>query len=410
MSRWHETFQQHQFHKRLDSITEILSGSEFKKIESTAEQEISRLKKILDLFVSTISKIDQELISAGELNNFQDQLSSIEQQLNNYKNNSNLSHLQSANNHVDNLFDRIGQYIAFAAPTSEATETNVSINSLVQRGEEFLVALDERKKELQHQITGLKTSSTNLEKKFTELQQQVDTKVSELNQLTNVWTTQFNESQTDKEERFREALTNIEGKANTETDEIISKLNNSVSDHQTNYNNEFDSLLEDAKNRHTNIKELHGLVSNDSVMAGHENKAADEASAANKWRLSSIFFALLAIAWLAFVFYLSGEVNWKASVSGLPITIIILSIAGYAGHQSSLHRHQANRQGQFALEMKAIDPYLENLGDEERKNIKAQLTNKYFGDLPNHEKKNLIKDSVILPNSVLDRLLKLLEK
>lgn len=407
MSRWHEIFQQHPFHQRLESIETILSDSAFKKIEADSEQEISRLNKVLDLLVSSISNADHELISKGQLDQLQNQLSTVEQQLNNYKNTPNLSHLQSANNHIDNILDHITKLISVTV--SDRSEGNISINSMVKRGEEFLVTLDERKKVLQQQIAGLKVSSTTLEKKLAELQQQVDIKVSELNQLSNSWTSQFNDSQTDKETRFRDILSSIEENANSGTDEIISKLNTSVSQHQENYENEIDSLIKNATDRHSNIKELHGLVSNDSIMGGHKKIAANEASTANRWRIFSILFALFAVAWLGFAFYHSGEINWKVSLSGLPITIILLSLAGYAGHQSSLHRHQANRQGQFALEMMAIDPYLENLGDEERKGIKIELSRKYFGDLPDHQKQKLTKGSVVIQNGILDRLEKFLE-
>lgn len=75
----------------------------------------------------------------------------------------------------------------------------------------------------------------------------------------------------------------------------------------------------------------------------------------------------------------SGEVNWAEVVTAASLTLILLGAAGYAARQSKLHRETEQHMRWFALEIKAIDPFLSSLPSEQQNELKNQLSQKLFG-------------------------------
>ncbi len=408
MSRWQDIFKQHQVHTRIKNIQTILRDKALKKLDADVEQEVSRIKKCVNLVNKILSSADQELVTQAHLDQINQQLTTLEQHLNNFKSNQSMPELQAANNYIDQILNILSAMATVSLPPESATE--VSVNSLIERGEEFLETLDERKKELQQQIAGLKTSATHLETRLGELQARIDEKIAALDQLSNEWIQQFSDSQNEREKRFSELMSKIELASTTQTNAIVDKLSKAVSKKQKTYEEKIDSYLSDATDRHEKIRKLHGLIAEDSITGGHKKSADGERKTANFWRGFSVFFLFLAAAWLGIVFWQTGGISWKASLSGFPLTLVLLSAAGYAAHQSSTHRRQSNRQRQFALEMIAIDPYLETLGEEERNAIKKQLAAQYFGHVFDEQGQKADKDYVMLPGNIPEWLAKIITK
>ncbi len=396
MSRWHETFEQHPIHQILSAVQVLLKEKELRKLDAEQEQEIARIRKCASLVAKTLSTLDQELINFGPLNQINQQLVAIQQNLNNFKNNQSLPELQAANNAVDTILNNLPALM----PGTAAQSADVSVNSMLERGERFLKTLDQRKKELQNQIAGLKKSATDLNSRLEELKSRIDERLAALDQLSNEWVQQFNTSQNERGERFDKSMSRIEQTATSKTEALVEELRGVVTEFRESYETEIDALIEDAHDRHEKIRTLHGLIAQDSITGGHKHSADKEASSANFWRWASLFFVVTAAGWLVFVFMRAEVINWQSSLGGFPLTLVLLSAAGYAAHQSSQHRRQSNRQRQFALEMIAIDPYLENLGEEERKKVKENLAAKYFGHVYDERGHKSDKDYTMLPSSL----------
>ena len=58
---------------------------------------------------------------------------------------------------------------------------------------------------------------------------------------------------------------------------------------------------------------------------------------------------------------------------------MLLAAAGYFSLQSKLHRDSEQQMRWFALEVKAIDPFLSSLDDLDQKELKKKLSEKLFG-------------------------------
>ncbi len=60
------------------------------------------------------------------------------------------------------------------------------------------------------------------------------------------------------------------------------------------------------------------------------------------------------------------------------LTGVLLYGAAYSSQQSTRHRNNEKRTRGFALEVKAIDPFISSLGEEERNQLKRLLSEKLF--------------------------------
>ncbi len=101
MSRWHEEFKNHQLHSRIEHIQNLLTEKAFNKLDIALEQEISRLRKIMELVGNILSSVDHEMVSKAQLDQFNSQFSQVEAQLNSFKSNPQQSYLVQANTYID---------------------------------------------------------------------------------------------------------------------------------------------------------------------------------------------------------------------------------------------------------------------------------------------------------------------
>ena len=80
-----------------------------------------------------------------------------------------------------------------------------------------------------------------------------------------------------------------------------------------------------------------------------------------------------------FVHSLDHPDDWKLFAFRLGTTLVIAIPAVYAAQESSKHRQREQSNRRLHLELAAIDAYLELLPEEKRHEIKAALTDKFFG-------------------------------
>jgi len=195
----------------------------------------------------------------------------------------------------------------------------------------------------------------------------------------------YSKAQIERGTKFDDALREWRIRSDTEIKEISAQ-------HTEKLQTVFDGYLRDAENRiadmkakHEAIREIHGLVGTDGVAGGYQKGATDEMTAANFWRWMSMGALAVAAIWILVKYFMgfdltpAGEVNWAEVVTAASLTLILLGAAGYAARQSKLHRETEQQMRWFALEVKAIDPFLSSLPVEQQNELKNQLSQKLFG-------------------------------
>lgn len=137
---------------------------------------------------------------------------------------------------------------------------------------------------------------------------------------------------------------------------------------------------------------LVNAVGQNAFAGGFGEYANGEGRAANFWRWVTVG-SLLAIAAVG-VWYLYSVGQTEFSLQAFWIRAVILLpvafVAAYAARQSGRHRRNEVRSRSVALELLALDPYLELLPDELRQPVKVKMADRFFGNSP----ADLTEDSV----------------
>tara|TARA_Y100000590_G_scaffold470630_1_gene667169 strand:+ start:4791 stop:6062 length:1272 start_codon:yes stop_codon:yes gene_type:complete len=382
MSRWGKDYNNHPLHKTLEELITNINNDKNPEETSGDASEKRRLLKLLDLVSSAVKNADPELVDLSDLNQINHILNEkhdanafrfcVDYYLDHYDS----SYLVRANDHhrlkvlkthLDKILINVrkrGSYSKSALLDSAIDGYYAKIEERSQNIEDFAYELEERV-----------ASQT---KKLEDLTQLVKQKEEELSNLAAKIEGSFNQSQEQRQATYDAWYE--KAKDNIKTD-IFDKL----SDFSASKKEEIIKILEsyevDAKVKHDSILKLHGLVATDSMTAGYVKQANKEKTEADSWRNRAIQFIQLMIGWSFLVFLVSLNTDshtWYEMTRALPVTLMLLYGAIYSSRQSTLHRENEIRTRWFALEVSAIDPYLESMSNK-ADDVKEEVSKKLFG-------------------------------
>lgn len=183
----------------------------------------------------------------------------------------------------------------------------------------------------------------------------------------------------------------------------------------------FTEFEKEIKKTRGDILKLHGLVANDSVAGGYKKSADDAKRAYIIWSLTSIFFYILALAWVAassisdftlFGFSIPIKIDntWMGITKAAAFTGVALIVAKFAANQSKAHRVQGDHMRWFALETQAVNPFIESIPEPSRQQLRQQFAEKLFGQDRTNTNERPKTLSGALFDVILARLLSRLDK
>jgi cation transport ATPase len=134
--------------------------------------------------------------------------------------------------------------------------------------------------------------------------------------------------------------------------------------------------------RRAEVDKIFGAIGSASL-AGHFAKTADDDSkAANQLRRIALGLMCLMIVVAVFSFYQSlihPEIDWKIFLFRLATVLVIAIPALYAAQESNKHRYRERHNRKMQVELASIDAYLVKLPTERQNELKAKLTERFFG-------------------------------
>lgn len=99
MSKWIEKFSAHPFYGVWKSLQNLLVDEEIdERLNDDSVQDVARLRKVISYLNGIIENIDPELTPFNHLTNIQNAAQTCFNELNAFKGNGNVAHLQNANN------------------------------------------------------------------------------------------------------------------------------------------------------------------------------------------------------------------------------------------------------------------------------------------------------------------------
>lgn len=419
MSKWTDKLQKHAIHETLRQLLEWVQR-DAQSITNDAS-DVRRFEKVIRIVQHNLSLVDAELVAFNELDAFNSALrhQNIWNQISSFSSNGNATHVGNANEHLAIALANKHWLVA-----SDEKTVSIELDQL----REMYDALSEHYQNLKKEIQNLEINKKDLEVAIDNRRQEVDKQISQ-------WQQQFSEAQEKRSETYqdwkneldkdiRDKATKLESETSTQLDEIKEK---SISF--------LDGLSDESKKKHEGIQELYELASGDSISGGYAQTAKEEEKQANLWRWISLSFVLATVFWIhsAYVDYKvnsdsiaaavvnktkqqsvefsesqveSGTFNWSKYLLTFSLTGVLLFGAGYTAQQSSKHREESRRTKRFALQIKALDPYISSLEPDDQTEIKKKLTERFFNGVDNNIPPP--KDSVHMPINIVSQLVQTL--
>lgn len=422
MNRWEEQLNNHPIHQSLERL-EALVNTEFEDISEDEIDERKRFIKVIASYRDVINSLDPELLPFNQLDSVNKQLGSnnILSQINNYSNNQNIAHLKSGNDHLTN---QLTQLCLLKALTTSETELGSSSSTL----EYAIKKLIEQKDKLNNQYKDIEQSSNDIAQSLEDIKQTSEQRRKEIENILADWQKQFSDSQSNRAESYSEWRRSVEEEIQLKAQALRDATKSQTDDLKNNTKEELEQLISDSKDKHNKILELYDLVSGDSISGEYAQTSSKEGKKAFWWQVLSYVFIIATIGWLIFAYINFSDsssnsecpaetkqeepvcpetnneepFNWGKHLVSLSLTGVLLFGAGYAGRQASNHRDIEKRTRWFSLQVKALDPYLSQLDETTRNELKVSLANNFFKgvDLESNNKDSEKETSNLLQNLV----------
>lgn len=185
MSRWTENYMNHPFQLLWNVLKANLDKANADdKTVITTVAEVARLKKVIEYINSMVNSIDPELVPLNTWDSFYSQAILCNQHIENFNSIRDISQLQSANSHADNLLTYIRPYMLIEGKAGRA---------LLESAKQYLKTIDEY-------IGSFQSKSIVLLNEIRNIKQETDTLQSNI-QTTDALVEQFKEKLFDDNEK-----------------------------------------------------------------------------------------------------------------------------------------------------------------------------------------------------------------
>lgn len=417
MNRWQQKFDEHPIHETLKQLKNYAS-KQFDDIQENETQEKRRFLKIISIYQELLSNLDPELVPINQLDSLNNGLRSqnIWNHVESYFSNQNITHLANANDHLTNQLTQLSLLLAIAKKT-KFIKPFKQVENLV---DDFSQTISSQKTKIQTELKELTDSLNARQQELEKLEQLIETRKNETDTQISQWQSQFSESQERRNTEYANWSKKLDKEAQEEVESILEKSDNELLVHQKSFEAKIKEIIDDGNEKHQAILELYELTAGDSVGAGYVKNADDEMKQANIWRRISIGFISLTIIWLSFVYFCNAGAFefckigigdfWAKIITAFSLTGVMLYGAAYSSQQSTKHRNNEKRARWFALEIKAFDPFVSSLKEEQRHELKKQLSERLFGQ----NEHNNLKDSKVIDEhaykTVIDGIVDVISK
>ncbi|MCL1628578.1 hypothetical protein M3N55_07530 [Roseibaca sp. V10] len=393
MSRWKNEFESHPIHETLRHASAWLDV-EVEDTDLEFEEERRRLRKILETLASVISGLDGDFVPQKLIDQLQQHLQQppFFQQLQAYAASPQTSYLQAANNHISQYAPQVYQL----AGLSRSLESARVIKKAEEAFVSFSTSMEASANESHSRLDEVMTSLQKVDERQSALQKAIDDLEVTTQQRIAEWQSAFTEIQTEnakehsdaqigREKQFGDFLIETKQKSEAQRSELAEEQERRLQEIINRLTEDGEAIIEDMRQKHISVLEIHKLVGRDSVAGGYQKSAGEEKAEADRWRWISLGCLTLAVFWLGIKYFFGFQqsadagMNWPEIITASSLTAIFLLAAGYTSRQSKIHRDNEKQLRSYALETKALDPFIASLEISEQQAIKAELVRRMFG-------------------------------
>lgn len=383
MAAYEEQFESHELHGVLDQFDAAVNQKFKHKLDDVALDNIDRLNQASKFISSRLSKSSPILNPIAKLNNILKNVQASLNEVNQYSSNGNSGHLVNASNQIDAaITNTITLVILEEATATVSAKEAISFKKLAEQ-----VIFD-----LQSDSEKSKQETTKLADTINSLNNDLENLKGQLKSLENTASSKLDEV----EARYKAEETEREAGYGGAEEERKQQFSNLIKE----LNNSSDNLLTALTSKKEEAERIVQLVGNVGLTGNYKGAGENEKTAADRMRTIALFCFLGGFIVIGVTLFLSsvGEFNPWQSLFRLSAALFLLVPGTYAAKESTRHRMLENRHRRSELELATIDAYLDDLPDDERNKLKAELTGKFFGQqdiYESHEKSEVSSTSLV---------------
>lgn len=356
--------------EKIESFKEIINDN------SIPFDYHSFFTEYISYFENKLKIVIPELINDSEMQPLLTEFDNSISQLNNFISNNNSGHLKTSQSHIYAVLQRIR---VFPTPiTKSSYNFSRTINTFKEDFKNKANYLENLNLELLEKNTSLNEIISERENQLFSLGESIEIKSNDISNLVNTFNKDYENIKTtyinkindltkQENENFNQRLESFNKKYDENKIELIKRAEESI------------SLIEDKLNE---ANRLVGLVANSAVTGKYKIIADENKTSADRWRLvASLLMTILSGLLIYAIWDISSkDFDWKKSLIRIIATAALSYPATYAASESKKHRNLEIRNRQIELELASINPFIEIMDNEKRKEIKANLVEKYFGN------------------------------
>lgn len=416
MSRWNDVFGAQQPVERVKEALRLLESAKTDKLTGDDLPSYARLLKAVKVILACLQNLDPELYHQNAWSNIGTWSNNLQNYSNTFSQNPNSGALTSANSMADEL-------LAFLRPT-ERQDADVVVATVTEAAKSFQTKIAEELLQIRKGVADEKTAVAALTKSIDSEKARLDglaalieQQKGRLDQSIATYQQQFASAETTRSNTFtadsKKRADDFQALLKAKEEEA-KKFQEAQKTHGDDFfkdlHKKSDQHLQRLKAREEEVDKIFGAIGSASF-AGHFKTTADTERGTADWLRSAALWlmgAMIVVAGIAFYFSIMHDVSWHTFAFRLGTAIVIAIPAIYAAQESSKHRDRENALRKMHLELASIDAYLVLLPEAQRNEIKAKLTEKFFGREEPKEKEEAVSKHALfeLLSSVLKNLTK----
>jgi hypothetical protein len=394
MSTWSDRIDQSQFAVELTQVFLTLADAEASEpANPDAAFRLARVRRVLEFTRAALQSANAELIPLIALDSYAPSLSSLRQELVSFVSNQSDAHLNNAGSFLDTALQVLPMLMA-TRTASAKDQTQRSLDSIITAAEKALAGHSARTNVLAKALTTLEERSSDL---LNEISQQKGVLASSLASIQ----AQFQQEQESRNKQFlsaeearsedsrktdiarREQHAKVVDEQRESLRVLTEEARTALSDIRKEIESDGRAVLNHMEGFKGQAERLLGIVGTTTIISGYKREADAAAKKAMYWNVASVvgIVAFTAGSVYGLLPLVRGSVTatWETLVGRIVLSLALGVFGTYAARQAKHEEETERRNRRFELELSSIGPFIAELDDTTRKDLKTSLVNRMFG-------------------------------
>jgi hypothetical protein len=355
-----------------------------------------RIFQFASLAEQRLLQVPAALVSLPALNQLNSALTSAKNEVTNFISNRNVGHLANAVTQIDSVGVPYLAQIPLVGLAPGGEELAKLANDFGNQTQGILKSVLGERDRLQKEVDTLLSQVGKLGTQVQTLTEAVAKQQADASNVVQVVQTTYSAKEQEIV-RSIAAVMDVQEKAHAALIEKHANATKAATDIARTQQN---VLLDEISEHRDHAKELVGIIGNIGVTGNYKETADKEALAADRMRNATVGFFVVAILVGAYAVISADDIKWTVTGARLLFSFLILGVTVYTAKESARHRSNADRARRIQLELASLGPFIESLDAPKQSELRARLTDQYFG------KEGEAHKSVpaIDPNGIVDLL------